>query len=101
MTDNLSNNEETSENSGLKSVAVDSNPGEMLEQGRNAAEGKADNAAATATPSTVEDYIPSTSDPFPSNLPSSDHPVPDDSDNPDEPPISASSNADGGMCQQE
>jgi hypothetical protein len=83
--------EEEAQTPGMKTAMINSDPTISLEEARRATAGEGSNAAGSTSPSTAEDYVPSNSDPNPSNLPSTDHPMPDDVDNPDEEPISASS----------
>jgi hypothetical protein len=95
MTENRSHNQETmsketDENSGQRTAAIHTDPSISLEEGQNAAAGEGPNAAGGPAPSSAEDYIPSRSDPAPSNLPSTDHPVPDDAENPDEDTLGSS-----------
>lgn len=83
MADNtLDNNEnmleEVADNSGMKAAAIDSDPNTSLEEARNAAAGEAPNASGSVASSSVEDYVPSRSNPHPTNIPSTDHPLPDD-----------------------
>jgi len=68
--------EDVAENSGSRTAAIKNNPQIGLEEARNASEGKKPNAAGGGAPSTVEDHVPSSSDPNPSDLPSTDHPRP-------------------------
>jgi hypothetical protein len=88
------NDQSTSEEDqtpGMKAAMINSDPTISLEEARRATAGEESNGAGSTAPSTAEDYVPSNSDPNPSNLPSTDHPMPDDVDNLDEEPISASS----------
>jgi hypothetical protein len=87
--------EEVEQTTGMETAEVNADASRSLERGRNASEGKGDNAVGSTAPSTAEDYIPSRSDPNPSNLPSSDHALPDDVDDSDEAPIAASSKSGG------
>jgi hypothetical protein len=89
MANNQFNNDETmseeiAENSGMRAAAVNSDPTISLEEARNAAAGEGPNAAGGPAASSAEDYVPSRSDPDPTNIPSTDHPLPDDAENPDE-----------------
>lgn len=81
--------EEGEETPGMRLAAINSDPTISLEEARNAAAGEGSNGAGSVS-SSAEDYVPSTSDPYPTNLPSTDHPLPDDSENPDEEVIGAS-----------
>lgn len=85
MADNaLDNNgtmsEEVADNPGMRAAAINSDPSISLEEARNAAAGEAPNASGSSASSSVEDYVPSRSDPHPTNIPSTDHPLPDDAD---------------------
>lgn len=95
MTDNKPHNDETmseevAENPGMRTAAIHSDPTISLEEARNAAAGENPNASGGPAPSSTEDYVPSRSDPHPTNIPSTDHPLPDDSENPDEETIGSS-----------
>lgn len=68
------NSQEISENSGMRAARIASDPSIGLEQARNANEGKAPNASGGNASSTVEEHIPSRSDPKASDLPSSNKP---------------------------
>ncbi|QYO63456.1 hypothetical protein [Leptolyngbya sp. 7M] len=72
--------EEIAENPGMRAAAIHSDPTISLEEARNAAAGEAPNAAGSVADSTVEGHVPSTSDPYPTDIPSTDHPLPDDDD---------------------
>lgn len=72
--------EEVDQNPGMKAAAVNADPKISLEEARNAAAGESPNASGSTAPSSVEDYVPSRSDPRPTNIPSTDHPLPDDAD---------------------
>jgi hypothetical protein len=76
--------EEVAENPGMRAAAINSDPTISLEEARNAAAGEGPNAAGSTAASSAEDYVPSTSDPDPTNIPSTDHPLPDDADDADE-----------------
>ena len=85
MADNKVHNDETmseevSENPGMRAAAINSDPSISLEEARNAAEGQGPSASGGPALSTVETYVPSRSDPRPTNIPSTDHPLPDDAD---------------------
>ncbi len=72
--------EEVAQNPGMRAAAIHTDPSISLEEACNAAAGEGPNAAGGPVDSTAEDYVPSTSDPNPTNLPSTDHPIPDDLD---------------------
>lgn len=72
---NKSMSEERSQNTGERSTQADMNPEEVLEKGRRAAEGKAPNSAGSVASSSVEEEIPSTSDPNATNIPSANRPT--------------------------
>lgn len=72
--------EEVAENPGMRAAAINSDPTISLEEARNAAAGEGPSASGGPAPSSVEDYVPSRSDPHPTNIPSTDHPLPDDAD---------------------
>ncbi|MBW4623277.1 MAG: hypothetical protein KME17_28455 [Cyanosarcina radialis HA8281-LM2] len=100
MANSRSDNEETmseevAQNPGMRAAAIDADPNVSAEEARNAAAGESSNAAGSPAPSSAEDYIPSRSDPHPTNLASTDHPYPDDSENPDEETIGSSGSFSG------
>jgi len=64
------------ETTGEKNAQIDKDPSISLEEARNAAEGKSPNAAGGAASSTAEDHVPSSSEPYASDLPSGNHPKP-------------------------
>jgi len=66
--------EEVAKNPGARAAAIDQNPALSLEEARNAAEGKTPNAAGSTSPDEAEDYVPSTSDPNPTNIPTANAP---------------------------
>lgn len=72
--------EEVAQNPGMRNAAINSDPSISLEEARNAAAGEGPNASGGPASSSVEDYVPSESDPNPTNIPSTDHPLPDDAD---------------------
>ncbi len=85
MVDNTHHNdeplsEEVAQNPGMRAAAINSDPTISLEEARNAASGEGPNASGSSAASSVEDYVPSSSDPNPTNIPSTDHPLPDDVD---------------------
>lgn len=82
--------EEIAQNPGMRAAAINSDPTISLEEARNAAAGENPNAAGGPTQSSAEDYVPSRSDPYPTNIPSTDHPLPDDVENPKEETIGSS-----------
>ena len=95
MAENRTHNQETmsedvAENSGARTAAIDSNPDLSLEETRNASAGEGPNAAGGSASSTAEDYVPSRSDPSPSNIASTDHLVPEEAENSDEETAGAS-----------
>jgi hypothetical protein len=61
---------ETEQNSAVRAVEASHDPESSLEEARNAAEGKAKNAAGSSASSTAEEHIPSNSDPEATDLPS-------------------------------
>lgn len=72
--------EDIAQNPGMRAAAINSDPTISLEETRNAAAGESPNAAGGVATSSAEDYVPSTSDPAPTDIPSTDHPLPDDDD---------------------
>jgi hypothetical protein len=87
--ENATENEETipaeiADNPGMRAAALRMDPSISLEEGRNATAGEGPNAAGGPDGSVIEDYIPSNSDPNPTNLASTDHPVPDDAEDTEE-----------------
>jgi hypothetical protein len=72
--------EEVAENPGMRNAAVNSDPSIALEEARNAAAGEGPSGSGGSVSSSVEDYVPSESDPNPTNIPSTDHPLPDDAE---------------------
>jgi hypothetical protein len=58
------------QNPGARSADVNQHPERSLEEGRNAAAGEGTNAAGSVAPSSVEEHVPSNSDPSASDLPS-------------------------------
>ncbi len=72
--------EDVAQNPGMRTAAINADPAISLEETRNASAGEGPNAAGGPAPSSAEDYVPSRSDPQPSNIPSTDHPLPDDAD---------------------
>ncbi len=75
---------EIADNPGMRAAAIRMNPALSLEEARNATAGEGPNAAGGPDGSVIEDYVPSNSDPNPTNLASTDHPVPDDAENTEE-----------------
>lgn len=86
---------EIDQNPAMRAAAIRANPSLSLEEGRNATAGEAPNAAGGPDGSLIEDYIPSNSDPNPTNLASSDHPLPDDAEDRTEATLGASSSQAG------
>ncbi|HIK14096.1 MAG TPA: hypothetical protein IGS53_02155 [Leptolyngbyaceae cyanobacterium M33_DOE_097] len=66
--------EEVAQNPGARAAAIAQNPALSLEEARNAAEGKAPNAAGSISPDEAENYVPGTSDPNPSSIPTANAP---------------------------
>ncbi|MFQ4139796.1 hypothetical protein PGN35_026130 [Nodosilinea sp. PGN35] len=66
--------EEVADNPGARTVALHQNPEISKEEARNASEGKGPNAAGGGFPSTVEDHVPSSSDPEATDLPTANSP---------------------------
>jgi hypothetical protein len=62
--------EDTTQNAGARATQSDSEGEILLEEARNANEGKTPNSSGSQAPSTAEEHIPSRSDPEPSDLPS-------------------------------
>ncbi len=60
---------ETEQNSAVRAVEASHDPQSSLEEARNAAEGKASNAAGSVASSTAEEHVPGTSDPEATDLP--------------------------------
>lgn len=65
----MNQNQDPTQNSGVKSTLIDTNPEDSLEKSRNATEGKSHNAAGGTAASTAEEHIPSNSDPNATDLP--------------------------------
>lgn len=63
--------EEIAQNPGARSAEINHNPAVTDEQAKNARAGEGPNGSGGIAPSTAEEYVPSTSDPEPSDLPSS------------------------------
>lgn len=70
--------EQTEKTPGEQALEATHNPQASLEKAKDAAEGKSSNASGGQAPSTVQEHVPSTSDPNPTDLPSTDHPLPDE-----------------------
>jgi hypothetical protein len=87
--------EEVEQTAGMETAKVNADAKLSLERGRNASKGKGKNAAGGTAPRNAKDYVPSRSDPKPSNLPSSDHALPDNADDANEEAITASSKSGG------
>lgn len=62
--------EDTEQNAGARATQSDSESETLLEESRNANEGKTPNSSGSQAPSTAEEHVPSRSDPEPSDLPS-------------------------------
>lgn len=69
--------EDVADNPGARTAAIHQNPEISKEEARNASEGKGPNAAGGGQPSTVEDYVPSSSDPEATDLPTANAPQKD------------------------
>ncbi len=63
--------EEIAENAGARAAEINHNPAVTDEETKNAGTGEGPNGSGGIAPSTAENYVPSTSDPEPSDLPSS------------------------------
>lgn len=63
--------EEIAQNAGARAAEINHNPAVTDEETKNAGAGEGPNGSGGIAPSTAEDYVPSTSDPEPSDLPSS------------------------------
>lgn len=87
---NQTMSDDVAQNPGMRSAAINSNPTISLEEAKNASAGDEPNASGGPAPSSAENYVPSRSDPNPTNIPSTDHPLPDDANNPDEETIGSS-----------
>lgn len=72
---NKSMSEERSEDSGERSAQANMNPEEVLEKGRRAAEGKGPNSSGSVASSSVEEHVPGTSDPNPTDIPTANRPT--------------------------
>lgn len=70
MSEQREQSEDTDQNSGMRAAEINQDPEVSLEEGKNAAEGKAPNAAGSSASSTAEEHVPSNSDPEASDLPS-------------------------------
>ncbi len=67
--------EEVADNPGARTAAIHQNPELMQQEARNAAAGEGPNAAGgSGVSSEAEDYVPSSSDPEPTNLPTANSP---------------------------
>jgi hypothetical protein len=76
--------DEVADNTGSRTAATNHNPEILLEEARNAAAGEGPNGYGGAANSDAEDHIPSTSEPYATDLPSANAPDPKSasSDNP-------------------
>jgi hypothetical protein len=72
--------DEVAQNPGMRAAAIHSDPTISLEEARNAAAGEGPNASGSVASSSAEEYVPSESDPHPTNIPSTDHPLPEDAE---------------------
>lgn len=63
--------EEIAQNPGARAAEINHNPAVANEEAKNARAGEGPNGSGGIAPSTAEDFVPSTSDPEPSDLPSS------------------------------
>ncbi|MBW4464556.1 MAG: hypothetical protein KME07_03825 [Pegethrix bostrychoides GSE-TBD4-15B] len=77
QTQSDTNRSDAPEDAAMRAIEATHEPQAGLEKARNAAEGKADNAAGGAASSTAQEHIPSNSDPEASDLPSAGRPMPD------------------------
>jgi hypothetical protein len=68
---------EVADNPGARAAATDSNPLISLEEARNAAAGEGPNASGGPATSTSEEHVPSTSEPFATDIPSANMPNPE------------------------
>ncbi|CAD5983215.1 hypothetical protein PCC9214_05139 [Planktothrix tepida] len=62
--------EEVAQNPGARVAAINRNPTITQEEAKNANEGKGPNGAGGVAPSSAEYYVPSSSNPNPTDLPS-------------------------------
>lgn len=76
--------EEVADNAGARTAATNSNPEISLEEAKNAAHGEGPNASGSTAPSTAELDVPSTSDPYASQMPSANSPNSDQADSTEE-----------------
>jgi hypothetical protein len=67
---------EVADNAGARTAAINANPKISLEEAANAAAGEGPNASGGTAPSDTEIHIPSTSDPFATDLPTANTPDP-------------------------
>lgn len=85
--------EEVAQNAGARTAATNSDPTIALEEARNANAGEGPTGSGGSAPSTVEEHIPSTSDPFATDIPSANAPDPQAA-NPETNPNAASLSSD-------
>lgn len=72
--------EEVADNAGARVAATSSNPDISLQEAKNAAAGEGPNASGSTAPSSAEWQIPSTSEPYASQMPSANAPNPEAAD---------------------
>lgn len=60
---------DTEQNTGARMAEVDSDPQRSLEETKNAAAGEGPTGAGGSVPNTVDEHVPSTSDPEATDLP--------------------------------
>ena len=87
--------EDVNQNPGARTAAIDSNPEISLEEARNANAGEGPTGSGGQAASTTEAHIPSSSEPFATDIPSANAPEPK-AMNPDTNPNAASLNSEPG-----
>lgn len=66
--------EDVADNAGARTAATNNNPEISLQEARNAAAGEGPNASGSTAPSSAEWHIPSTSEPYATNIPTANAP---------------------------
>lgn len=80
--------EEVADNPGARAAAINAHPEIAQIEAQNAAAGEGPNASGSVGTSTVEDHVPSTSDPYATDLPTANTPDPNEA-NPETNPNAA------------
>jgi len=87
-------------NAGARTEEANQNTSEMVEEAGNAAAGQSPNFSGGSAPSTVEEHVPSTSDPEATDLPTQDNPDPETA-NPEVNPNATAAKESGTSAAQE